>query len=94
MAVPFQRATLIAIMRMYAENSNLAIRSLEMPAEGGGGGGGRGAGGSLEAYAVSRESVERSVYSADDRLELEEMQHLSLLTALSHDQISQAAKVP
>lgn len=86
MTLPFQRATLIAILRMYAVNTSIAIKSLEMPAEGG-------RAGVLEAYTVTRESVERSIYSAEDRAELDELTHLSHLCALSSEQITQAAKV-
>lgn len=85
MAIPSQRATLIAIMRMFAVNTSIAVKSLEMPSDGGKGG--------LDLYTVTRENVDRSIYSVEDKAELEELLHLSQLTALSHEQIAEAAKV-
>jgi hypothetical protein len=85
MSVTYQRAILMAIMRTVAVNPNIAVKSLEVPSEGG-----RGA---YEAYTVHREVEARTLFTADDQRDVEELKAISALNQLSHERIIEICKV-
>jgi hypothetical protein len=85
MSVTYQRAILIALMRAVAYDPNIAVKSLELPGEGGRGGAG-------EMFAVTREAAERTSYSNEELQEVEELQTIVSLN-LAHEHVFEVCRV-
>jgi len=87
MSNSYQRAILIGIMRMVAQNPHIAVKSLEMtPAE-------ATKPGALESYTVTRESTDRSDFNAEEWREVDEFMHVSKLLQMTPQEVAEIVKV-
>lgn len=87
MSNSYQRAILIGMMRMVAQNPHIAIKSLEMPpAE-------ATKPGAFESFIVTREITERSDFNPEEWREVDEYMQVSKLMNMSPQQISEIVKV-
>ena len=83
----YQRAILIGIMRMVAQNPHIAVKSLEMaPQE-------ATKPGALESYVVTRESTDRTDFNAEEWREVDEYMHVSKMLQLTPQEVAEIVKV-
>lgn len=87
MSNSYQRAILIGIMRMVAQNPHIAVKSLEMaPAE-------ATKPGALESFVVTRESTDRTDFNEEEWREVEEYLQVSKLLNMSPQEVAEIVKV-
>jgi hypothetical protein len=85
MAVPYERAILIAIMRAIAVNPNINVKSLDLPTETGKG--------STETFTVTRDMIPRTDMSEDEKRDVEMYRAASAVRNLNFQQIIDICKV-
>jgi hypothetical protein len=84
MAVPYERAILIAIMRAIATNPNITVKSLDLPSDTGKG---------SEVFTVTRDMIPRTDMSADELRDAEVFRTTSAVRNLNFQQIIDICKV-
>lgn len=87
MSSSYQRAILIGIMRVVAQNPHIAVKTLDMPpAEGA-------KPGSLESFSATREWTEKHDFAPEEWREMEEYMQVSKLLTVSPGKVAEIVTV-